>query len=125
MITTNWDKERGIIFRHLEGDVSFDDLVSATKDGPKHPDFDDYPSTIWVFGKVNFSGKPENMSRQMPFVRQLTQDTGDGRKIAWVTRSEFAKSMLNSFFNGDRWSSTWQIFDTEDEAIAWCDNSNA
>ena len=120
MINTTWDKERGIIFRHLEGDVAFEELVEAIKEGPKQPDFASYPNTIWVFGKVNFTGAPERMSKQMPFVRNLTEQTGDGRKIAWVTRSPFARALLQEFFNNNHWSSTWQIFESQEQAVDWC-----
>ena len=120
MIETTWDKERGIIFRKLEGEVSFNDLVSAIKEGPKDPEFASFPSTIWVFGKVNFTGKPDRMSMQMPFVRNLTEDTGDGRKIAWVTKSPFAQALLRDFYSSNSWSSKWEIFDTTEEAVDWC-----
>ena len=120
MINTTWDKERGIIFRRCEGDVSFGDLVHCTKEGPKHPEFDAYPSTIWVFDKVNFSGDPERMSRQMPFVRDLTEQTGSGRKIAWVTSSPFARALLKEFFHNNQWSSSWEVFDTTEAAVSWC-----
>ena len=120
MIETTWDKDRGIIFRHLQGDVSFEEMVDCIKQGPENPEFEAFPSTVWVFGKVNFTGKPERMSIQMPLLRRLTDETGDGRRIAWVTKSAVAQKMLKGMFNGDRWSSTWQVFDTTDEAIEWC-----
>lgn len=121
MIRTQWDKERGIILRECEGSVTFEVMVACTKEGPKQPDFDDYPATIWVFGKASIKSDPETMARQIPFVRDLTQETGDGRKVAWVTRSPFAKALIDEFFHNYAWSSEWNVFDTTEDAISWCD----
>ncbi len=119
MIETTWDKERGIILRRLEGEVSFSDMVACTKEGPTRDDFDAYRTTIWDFGKVKFTGDAETMAQQMPFVRDLTRDTGDGRKIAWVTTSPFTKALLEEYYRNNAWSSEWRVFDTTEEAIEW------
>ena len=120
MIETKRDSKKGIIFHTCSGEVGFKDMVDCVREGAKQPDFSEFPSTVWMFRKARFVDSTESMAALLPFVRDLTSDSGSDRKIAWITKSPTARQVLEEFFRSQAWTSDWRIFEDKKAAVDWC-----
>lgn len=113
------DEGSGLVFR-FSGDVPFEEIMVANKNGWEHPRWDKHQYQIWDFEKVETFGMDENEALASAYMDNVHARHTKLIKVAFVTDNKHINKTLQAYIAAiDSENFEAQVFANEADARKW------